>query len=241
MKPIVRYFLLIISLLGWTSVQAQSLKVSGTQIIGAGETLTLNAGQVVEFEPGALLQILGNVQINGTADAPVVFKNSNPDRPGLGILISGISESGKININNAHFEALVQPLRFDPFWYRNRVDLNNLRVSGSNSGEPVIYVSKPLLDLRDGMDIQFNAKNLEARNNASGFLFESIGADGIVYKFDNFLFQENHLLGDDASMGVAPRSRSPLESKSGEYRFHGLQPQLCRRVSRGNFCRWRFG
>ena len=117
-----------------------------------------------------------------------------------------------------------QPLRFDPFWYRKKVELTGVAVSGSNSGEPVVYVAGPLLDLREGMDIQFTMKSMKFYNNTGAVLLEKVGSDGIVYHLDNLLFSENHLPGSDATMGVlhldVARNSNPSQVKLGNLAFN---------------------
>lgn len=164
--------------------------------------MTIDAGRVIQFEPGSTLQVEGNLVMRGTSEKPIVMQSVDASNPGNGLMIRGIDEGGSILIENVKAEGLVQPLRFDPFWYRKKVEIIGVSVSGSNAGEPVIYVAGPLLDLRDGLDIQFSMKSMKFYNNTGGVLLEQVGSDGIVYNLDNLLFSENHLPGSDATMGV---------------------------------------
>jgi len=174
-------FILFTQLVLAGSLLAQdAMRISGTQIVRKGETMTIDAGKVLQFEPGATLQIEGSLVVRGTTDKPVVMQSLDASNPGNGLMIRGIDEAGSIVLENVKAEGLVQPLRFDPFWYRKRVDLSGVTVSGSNSGEPVVYVAGPLLDLRDGMDIQFSMKSMKFFNNTGAVLLEKVGSDGIV-------------------------------------------------------------
>lgn len=72
--------------------------VYGTYQVNAGQTLTIEQGTVVEFRPGAALQILGNLYAEGTATDSIYFK---PD---------GTSPWGNIsllNVGDAHFSHCV--------------------------------------------------------------------------------------------------------------------------------------
>jgi hypothetical protein len=218
-------FILFTQLVLAVSLLAQdAMRISGTQIVRKGETMTIDAGKVLQFEPGATLQIEGSLVVRGTTDKPVVMQSLDASNPGNGLMIRGIDEAGSIVLENVKAEGLVQPLRFDPFWYRKRVDLSGVTVSGSNSGEPVVYVAGPLLDLRDGMDIQFSMKSMKFFNNTGAVLLEKVGSDGIVYELDNLLFSENRLPGSDATMGIlhldVSRTSNSSQVKIGSLAFN---------------------
>lgn len=179
-----------------------AMRISGMQIVEKGTTMTIEAGRLVQFEAGATLIVKGSLVIQGTPDKPVLLKSSDEKTPGNGIMVSGIDEGGVIVMENVRASGLVQPLRFDPFWYRKSVDIKEGVFSGSTSGEPIIYVAVPLLDLRKGMDIQFTMKSMKFFNNSGSVLLEKVGSDGIVYNLDKLLFSGNTLPGSDATMGV---------------------------------------
>jgi len=178
------------------------MRIAGTQIVKKGETMTIEAGKLVQFEAGATLLVEGSLLVRGTVEKPVIFQSVDAQNPGNGVMVKGIEEGGSIAIENIRAEGLVQALRFDPFWYRKNVTLSGMTVSGSNSGEPVVYVAGPLLDLREGMDIQFSMTSMKFFNNTGSVLLEKVGSDGIVYSLDKLLFSENNLPGSDATMGV---------------------------------------
>jgi hypothetical protein len=125
-----------------------TINISGTQVVKKGETFTVEGGQTLLFEPGATLQIEGSLVIKGTTESPVIVKSSNQVMPGNGFMIVGIDESSVVSVSNVKFENLIQPMRFDPFWYRKSVKIQDISISGSSSGEPIIYVAGPFLDLR---------------------------------------------------------------------------------------------
>lgn len=75
-----------------------TLRISGTRYVKKGETLTLGAGKVICFEPGATLQIEGSIDLAGTHENPVLLISSNRLKPGVGLLISGKESEGVILI-----------------------------------------------------------------------------------------------------------------------------------------------
>ncbi len=200
------------------------MRIAGTQIVKKGETMTIEAGKLVQFEAGATLLVEGSLVVRGTLDKPVVFQSVDLQNPGNGVMVKGVEELGSIVIENVRAEGLVQALRFDPFWYRKSVSLSGVTVSGSNSGEPVMYVAGPLLDLREGMDIQFSMTSMKFFNNTGSVLLEKVGSDGIVYNLDKLLFSENNLPGSDATMGIlhldVARTVSAGQLKIGELAFN---------------------
>jgi hypothetical protein len=206
------------------SFSQETMRINGTQIVKKGETLTIDAGRIVEFEAGATLIVEGSIVVRGTTDQPVIMKSMDLQNPGNGIMVKGIDENGSVVMDNVRISGLIQPLRFDPFWYRKSVDLKSMVISSANSGEPVIYVAGPLLDLRDGMDIRFSMNSLKFYNNSGSVLLEKVGSDGIVYDLDKLLFSDNTLPGSDATMGVLhldiARSVSEGQFKVGELAFN---------------------
>ena len=187
------------------SIKAQNsneLRIQGKKVVSKGETFIITAGTTVVFDEGASIEVEGSLVANGQSDNKIVFRSTNPDKPGVGIHVVGIDESSNINLNHVQFESLIQPLRFDPFWYRPSVNLKNFSIRNSVSLEPIVYVASPLIDLRDGKGIKFEVENAEVVNNQSGILLESFGSDGIQYQLDKLYFGDNHIPSGDASMGM---------------------------------------
>jgi len=187
------------------SINAQNsneLRIQGKKVVSKGETFIIAAGTTVVFDEGASIEVEGSLVANGQSDNKIVFRSTNPDKPGVGVHVVGIDESSNINLNHVQFESLIQPLRFDPFWYRPSVNLKNFSIRNSVSLEPIVYVASPLIDLRDGKGIKFEVENAEVVNNQSGILIESFGSDGIQYQLDKLYFGDNHIPSGDASMGM---------------------------------------
>jgi hypothetical protein len=178
------------------------VKIADVKIVAAGETLTIPAGSIIELGAGAVLQVEGSLVMNGTASNPIRIKNIDVVNPGLGIVISSSESQGKIELSNVIFENQIQPIRFDPFWHRKAVEINNIFVTQCTSGEPLIYVATSLTDLREGKKISFNMNGGTFVNNTAGILLENVGSDGINYSINNLTFSDNHLSGSDNSLGL---------------------------------------
>lgn len=184
-------------------VKAQGiLEINERRIVKADETLTINAGTLIKMGPGAILDVRGSLKIKGTAENPVRISNVNPETPAMGIQISGILENGKIEISGVEFDGLIQPLRFDPFWYRKNVNITAIKIKNSASYEPIVYLASPFIDLREGRKINLEFNDVSVVNNSSGILVESFGSNGIKHGFNKLYFADNNLSGGDVSLGL---------------------------------------
>ncbi len=194
---------LLLSAFGLT-VNAQSvINISGTKTVAGGEIFKVPAGSTLVFEPGALLSVEGGLELNGTEESPIKIISKDPQNPGRGIQINGWDQNATIQISHANFDGLLQPLRFDPFWYRKTVKFKNIGIKNSTSGEPVLYVANPMIDLsKPENKVIFNMDGLNVVNNNSGVLLESYNSAGLVYNLDNLRFSDNYISGSDASFGI---------------------------------------
>ena len=178
------------------------LEIKEKRVIAPDETFTVNEGTVVKMGPGAVLDVRGSLVVNGTSENPVRFQNMDDANPGLGIQISGIEQTSAIEIKGAVFNGLIQPLRFDPFWYRKSVKIQGVKIQNAPSYEPVVYLATPFIDLTEGSKIAVNVSGVDFINNASGMLVESYGSNGVTYSFDKLYFADNHISGGDATIGM---------------------------------------
>lgn len=195
--------LLFLLALTANTVLGQSIvKIADVKIVASGETLTIPAGTTLEFGAGAVLQVEGSLVMNGTASNPINIKNIDAANPGLGIVISGAENNAKVELNYVIFDNQIQPIRFDPFWHRKSVELNNISIAKCISGEPLIYVATSLTDLRDGKKIDFSINGGVFTNNSAGILLENVGSDGISYSLDNLSFSDNLIGSNDNSLGL---------------------------------------
>jgi len=186
------------------SASAQnSITISGTKVVAGGEVFKVPAGSTLVFEPGAILSVEGGIEILGTAESPVVIVSKDAQNPGRGIQINGWDQKGQVILNHVKFDGLIQPLRFDPFWYRKTVELKQLIIKNSKSGEPVLYVGNPTIDLsKQENKSTFTVNGLNVINNTSGVLLESYNSEGLIYNLDNLRFSDNYIAGSDESFGI---------------------------------------
>ncbi len=205
MKSKSKNIVLSLMFLGLTiSAFAQnSITISGTKVVSGGDVFKVPAGSTLIFEPGAILSVEGGLELQGTEESPVSIVSKDPQNPGRGIQVNGWDQSGQIVISNVKFDGLTQPLRFDPFWYRKSVQLNKLTIKNSSSGEPVLYVANPTIDLSKVENkATFSIDGLNVINNTSGVLLESFNSEGLIYNLDNLRFSDNYITGSDESFGI---------------------------------------
>ncbi len=203
LKPKNIVFFLLFASLGVIGKAQNAINISGMKVVAAGEVFTVSAGSTIIFEPGATLIVEGGLDIQGTESSPINIISKDLENPGRGIQILGWDEKSSINLKYVNFNGMIQGIRFDPFWYRNKVTVSNITFTNSNSGEPFFYVGNPTLDhVKASNTISFIVNNLEAVNNASGMFIESYNAKGIVYNLNNLSFIDNYINGGDESFGV---------------------------------------
>ena len=184
------------------SAQVNEIVVSGTQVVGSDETFKVESGQKLIFEAGARLIINGGLDIKGSKSSPIVIESRSKENPGLGIVVSTSNENTSIVVEHVDVSGLVQFVRFDPFWYRKSVSFKNLNMHGFNSGEPLIYASTPILDLRDEKSIGFSITSSRFYNNEGNVILERVGSQGIRYSFSDLTFNDNIINGQNATMGI---------------------------------------
>ena len=165
------------------SAQVNEIVVSGTQVVGSDETFKVESGQKLIFEAGARLIINGGLDIKGSKSSPIVIESRSKENPGLGIVVSTSNENTSIAVEHVDVTGLVQFVRFDPFWYRKSVSFKNLNLHGFNSGEPLIYASTPILDLRDEKSIGFSITSSRFYNNEGNVILERVGSQVFVIHF----------------------------------------------------------
>ena len=194
----------ILSLSIFGTLEAQNvITISDVKSIPRNEIFKIPAGTKVIFESGALLRIEGGIEISGTQKSPVIFESKDSSNPGFGVEIIGFNPNENVLIENAEFKSLLQPIRFEPFWYRKSVGFENITISKSSSTEPVMYVANPTLDLSDNKNqINFDINGLILMNNKSGVILESFNSEGLLYNLDNLYFVDNYLNGIDQSFGI---------------------------------------
>ena len=87
-----------------TVMQNQTLTLNCSPYIAAGDvvvlpgvTPTVDPGVEIHFPPQANLWILGDAQMNGTEQAPIVLKNSVPDETWCGIFFKNTTASSSMS------------------------------------------------------------------------------------------------------------------------------------------------
>jgi hypothetical protein len=178
------------------------LKFKDTTLVKLGETMVMNAGTICEFDSNAIIIIEGSLIMNGTETNPIIVKNRFNDKPGKGILISGHSELSKIGIKNTQFDGLIQPLKFEKYWYRNSVSLIGIDFKNSNSNLPLLHIESPIIYFSKEKVIQINFEKCKFNNNTTGVIIDDFGSYGINFHLNEISFNNNiNPLNDDPSYG----------------------------------------
>lgn len=220
MKPYLYLFILINLLLSQIVKAQDTIWVKETITIKKSQVFTIKAGTVLVFAPEGRIWVDGGLKILGTIEKPVSFISLDDKNPGIGICINGNAQQQEIKIEHTQFRNLIQPIRFEPFWLRSRVELIGIRIFDCLNSESGIYVSSPLLDQRKNT-IRFALEEAQFYNNSSGIILEEFGNKNIFYSLNKLAFFENNLLGSDNSLGVLHLNLSSSFS-NGNYQIGSL-------------------
>lgn len=177
-----------------------TLRFNQNMFFDEGHSLEAYAGSVIELGPGVLLIIEGSLCLEGTAERPIKIINQDPLNPGVGIQVQAQNHEASIKIRHVEFENLTQSLRFDPFWYRKEIILENLSFQGSTSGEPVMYLGDPYIDRRWGRSIDLKVHDLLFVNNSGGVVIEAYGSPLVHYDIDGLHFRDNYFEGPEQAL-----------------------------------------
>ena len=187
---------LLFSLLLMTGVaqaQSQSVTISGHQLVASDSIWTVPAGATIRFEENASVEILGGLDFQGTQESPIVITSSTEVSEGLGFLINGQS-SKNILMRNIHISGLQSPFRFDPYWYRGTVELDQItflqnNLMAGNSALPLVSIGLPFLRLE--APAQLKLTSLYFANNKGGVLIDGLGQSGWDLFIDGMAFEYN--------------------------------------------------
>ena len=151
-----------------------TIKLTESMAIAKGSTYTLKAGTVLIISPNVRVIIEGSMDLNGTKDQPIQIISENTKDAGEGFIIKSNNYLATINLSYVNFIGLIQPIRFDPYWSRKNVSIDNIKISKSNFYEPIIYVSTPIIDLNKNIS-KMTISNSYFYNNNAGIIIESAG------------------------------------------------------------------
>lgn len=183
------FFSLLFAVFAVSTVHAQEFKIEGHHTVGADSVWTLPAGSTIAFSPGASVEVLGGLQMQGTAEAPVFIEGGGQ---GIGFLINGINESN-VELNFVTISGLSTPLRFDPFWHRPVVSIANVQFLGNGTDavvpSPIVSIAEPYLPLY--APAQVNMSNIYFANNRGGMLIDGVGRDGWNLEANGMAFEFN--------------------------------------------------
>jgi hypothetical protein len=178
-----------------------TIKLTESMAIAKGSTYSLKAGSVIIISPNVRVIIEGSMDLNGTKDQPIQIISENKKDAGEGFIIKGNNYLATINLSYVNFIGLIQPIRFDPYWSRKNVSIDNIKISNSNFYEPIIYVSTPIIDLNKNIS-KMTISNSYFYNNNAGIIIESAGNLKNEININNLGFYENNIKGIDSTLGM---------------------------------------
>jgi len=203
MKQKIKFILLFVTVLVFSgNLFAQdTIVIEKARIIPKGQSFDVAPGTVLVLKPGAKIWVEGSLNFSGTANQPITVISENTNDPGAGIVINGQSYQQQINISYTNFYSLIQALRFDPFWARKSIKLNQIKISQSLYNESSFYISAPFKD-HGFAPIQFSITGLDYFNNNASAFIEDYGNNAIQYKLSGLNFYENKLEKSDEAFGI---------------------------------------
>ena len=178
---------------GVAQAQSQSINITGHQVVSLDSTWVVPPGAIISFEENASVEILGGVDFQGTQEAPILVRSLTENVEGIGFLINGQS-SKNVRITNTIVSGLQTPFRFDPYWYRETVDLDHVTFLQNNlttgtSSVPIMSIGLPYLRL--DAPAQLKLTSLYFANNKGGVLIDGLGQKGWNVFIDGIAFEYN--------------------------------------------------
>jgi hypothetical protein len=202
MKQSIRILFIISFCFQALSLMAQdTIVIEQSKVIAKGQNFEVAAGTTLVLKPGAKIWVEGSLNFAGTSSNPIVVISQDAANPGAGIVINGQSYNQSIQIAHTKFISLSQALRFDPFWARKSVSLNNIQVSQSVYNESSIYVSSPFIDY-NYPPIEFSLTELDYFNNNAAIFIEELGNKSIHFTLKGLNFFENEIAESAEKTGI---------------------------------------
>lgn len=169
--------------------------VSGECLVEKDVNLIISGQTQLRFEPGATIKILGGLKIQGSANNLIVIQSVNPEKPGMGFVFSGFSNTS-VEINFARFNHLQKPIYFDFRWGREYVSIEK------NIFKNAAYTRIPI-EIRD-MDTLLMTKNIQFKfvdntlsNSKSGILISSFSGEKFQMIFEKNVITVNQFYGSE--------------------------------------------
>lgn len=169
--------------------------VSGECLVEKDVNLIISGQTQLRFEPGATIKILGGLKIQGSANNLIVIQSVNPEKPGMGFVFSGFSNTS-VEINFARFNHLQKPIYFDFRWGREYVSIEK------NIFKNAAYTRIPI-EIRD-MDTLLMTKNIQFKfvdntlsNSMSGILISSFSGENFQMIFEKNVITVNQFYGSE--------------------------------------------
>jgi len=169
--------------------------------VGKSATLTIKAGSRIYFRKGASIRVDGGIFFAGTSKYNIEVTSEDKKNEGLGIVVSGISSTGEININYVNFTNLLVPINFEKNWVRQSVSIENNSFMNIVTGEPSLVISRAD-EMSATQEIPFIFTANSFIYNNSSISIESIDSDVLNIQFYNNLITSNYFYGYELGGGM---------------------------------------
>jgi hypothetical protein len=169
-------------------------KVTGTHYVSKDATLTLNNNVTLLFEANATIRLDGGLVIIGKPNQLINITSVNPNSPGNGFVINGVSTAQRVDITYARFSYVKKPLTFEFRWSRQGVKVQHSVFKRSIYEGAAIEV-KEHDNLLTPSKMLFEFKNNTFCNSTSSILISNITADLLTIDMDENVITRNEYTG----------------------------------------------
>lgn len=156
-------------------------------LVGNKATLRFAPGSHLLLGPGVVIRIEGGLQMEGSELAFSSISSQNPENPGLGLVISEISNQ-QILLKKVRLHNLEIPIEFEQDWHRPYVRILGSEFKENKSFTPGVFVRVPEnIEIAKNCNFQFIGNSYI--DNIGGIYFEDV--DQLNFKIevrDNFIF-----------------------------------------------------
>ncbi|MCB9263210.1 MAG: hypothetical protein H6607_12620 [Flavobacteriales bacterium] len=177
-----------------TALEPGKYVVSGNNVVKKDVTLIINAGTELVFTENASIQVLGGLKIAGASNNFVKISSIDDSKPGFGFEIKYESNSD-INVQYAEFTSLKKSLKFDKFWLRNSVNIENSMFHDLNAEVylEILEMDKILVENK----VVVNIKNNTFGNNSSSLMIADAAWTLLEYNIENNVFSRSEFIGKE--------------------------------------------
>lgn len=165
-------------------------RVSTGVIVKEGSKLILAPGSQLLFDERKSIRLEGALEVQGTASNKVRIASSNPNASGVGFTIVEGNNQQKVEIRNAEFTGLRNPLVFEKNWVRESVVIENNVFQGNVSRRAVVEIQNVDAFNSSGM-VPISVANNTFTNNTGNLFVSNLVTPEMRVEIKNNVFTRN--------------------------------------------------